>query len=156
MGVETERKFLLADEAWRQEVTHTLRLRQGFLSTDRERVVRVRLIDEETGYLTVKGRRTEHRRFEFEYPIPGEDAAFMLDRLCIQPVIAKRRHVLGRRSPGEWIVDEFEAENEGLIVCEVEYEEGDVFDLPAWMGEDVSDDDRYANSSLQRTPYTTW
>jgi adenylate cyclase len=156
MGVETERKFLLADSAWRLEVTRTLHLRQGFLSTDLERVVRVRLVDDETGYLTVKGRRVEHRRPEFEYRIPAEDAAFMLDHLCIQPVLAKRRHVLGGRAPGEWIVDEFEAENEGLIVCEVEYEEGDEFDLPAWMGEDVSEDDRYANSSLQRSPYTTW
>ena len=156
MGVEIERKFLLADSSWRQEVTRTLRLRQGFLSTDRDRVVRVRLIDGESGYLTVKGRRVEHRRHEFEYPIPGDDAAFMLDQLCIPPVIAKRRHILGDRSPGEWIVDEFEAENEGLILCEVEYAEGDVFELPAWMGEDVSSDDRYANSSLQRAPFTTW
>ena len=155
MGLEIERKFLVVDDGWRSEVVRSEVLRQGYLCTDAERVVRVRLAGD-TGYLTIKGKRVGDRRAEFEYPIPVDDADFLLTHLCLRPLIGKVRHHLGR-SPGDWIVDEFEQENAGLVLAEVEFDDATpVTDLPDWTGTEVTTDDRYGNSNLQAHPYQTW
>jgi adenylate cyclase len=151
MGVEIERKFLLAGEGWRDRVASSSRLRQGYLST--RPAVRVRLVDDEQGYLTVKGSRVGDRRSEFEYAIPADDARFMLDHLCLWPQIEKTRHHLDI-TPGQWTVDVFAAENAGLVLLEAEGEE--IAALPDWAGEDVTEDDRYANSSLIERPFGDW
>jgi adenylate cyclase len=156
MPVEIERKYLVRDDSWREEVAHSSSLRQGYLSTDPERTVRVRLVDGRTAYLTIKGRRVGDTRPEYEYEIPAEHAAFLLDHLCLRPLIEKVRHDLDR-SPGAWTVDVFTGENEGLVLAEVELADGAAMPAtPAWSGEDVTEDDRYANSYLQEHPYLTW
>ena len=155
MGVEIERKFLVVNSDWRSEVVRSEQLRQGYLSTEAERVVRVRVAGEQ-GFLTIKGKRVGDRRSEFEYPIPVEDADFLLEHLCLRPFIAKVRHHLNRR-PGDWIVDVFAMENDGLIMAEVEFDDAaPVTDLPDWVGTEVTTDDRYGNSNLQAHPYQTW
>ena len=155
MGVEIERKFLVVNSDWRSEVVRSEQLRQGYLSTEAERVVRVRVAGEQ-GFLTIKGKRVGDRRSEFEYPIPVEDADFLLEHLCLRPFIAKVRHHLNRR-PGDWIVDVFVMENDGLIMAEVEFDDASpVTDLPDWVGTEVTTDDRYGNSNLQAHPYQTW
>ncbi|MEU1880035.1 CYTH domain-containing protein [Streptosporangium sp. NPDC020072] len=156
MAVEIERRFLVSDDAWREEVTGVFAIRQGFLSLDRQRIVRVRLIGEKTGKLTVKGLRVENRRHEFEYDIPAQDAAFMLDEQCHHPLIVKERHVLGRRHPGEWVVDVFREANDGLVIAEVEFGKDEAITAPEWAGLEVSTDDRYANSSLVTNPFKYW
>jgi adenylate cyclase len=155
VGLEIERKFLVVSSDWRSEVDRAEPLRQGYLSTEASRVVRVRVAGEQ-GFLTVKGKRVGDRRAEFEYPIPVEDADAMLEHLCLRPFIAKVRHHLNRR-PGDWIVDVFETENDGLILAEVEFSDASpVTDLPDWIGTEVTTDDRYGNSNLQSHPYSTW
>ncbi len=156
MGIEIERKFLLRDTDWRAEVVESVSLRQGYLSVAPERVVRIRLVADADGFLTIKGKRVGDRRTEFEYGIPAADAAFMLDHQCLRPLIEKTRHRLGR-TPGEWTVDEFTGANDGLVLAEIEVPEGvSVRDLPPWLGEEVTEDDRYANAYLQEHPYQTW
>lgn len=148
MGIEIERKFLIHGPQWREDVVRSHRIRQGYLCTDVERVVRVRLVDDETGFITVKGRRHGATRAEFEYQIPGPDAVAMLDRLCLRPFIEKRRHVLSLR-PGAWVVDEFLGVHEGLVLAEVELPDEDSMPpVPAWAGRDVTADDRYTNAAL--------
>ncbi|HEY1044761.1 MAG TPA: CYTH domain-containing protein [Telluria sp.] len=154
MGVEIERKFLLAGEGWRGLGKPVL-LRQGYLCSDPARVVRVRVEDGQ-GTLTIKGKSTGATRGEWEYPIPPDEANELLDRLCQQPIIEKYRH---RISHGAhvWEVDEFLGANAGLVVAEIELaSEGEPFDRPAWIGEEVTHDARYFNSNLMRHPFAVW
>ncbi len=155
MGTEIERKFLLADDGWRSAGGSGKLYRQGYLSTAAERNVRVRIIGDK-GFLTVKGRAAGITRLEFEYEIPLADASRMLDELCFKPLIEKTRHLI-EHSGLTWEVDEFAGDNAGLVVAEVELEsEGQEIELPAWVGEQVTDDPRYLNSNLVEKPFTTW
>jgi adenylate cyclase len=154
MGVEIERKFLLAGDAWRA-LGEPVLMRQGYLSLDPDRTVRVR-IEGGAGTLTIKGRSQGATRGEWEYPIPLDDAADLLDRLCQQPLIEKYR----RRIPyagNTWEVDEFLGANAGLVVAEIELaSEDQAFDKPDWIGAEVTDDRRYFNSSLIKLPFSAW
>ena len=154
MGTEIERKFLVEGDAWRQLV-QGMRYRQGYLSTVKERTVRVRTVGVKA-YLTVKGVKTGTSGAEFEYEIPLEDADAMLDGLCERPLIDKTRYKIPYRGL-TWEVDEFHAENEGLIVAEVELEgEDQDFEKPDWAGAEVSADPRYFNANLIAHPYRDW
>jgi len=154
MGEEIERKFLVVGDGWR-ETAESEQLRQGFLSTEPERTVRVRLAGSQ-GSLTIKGKTIGARRQEFEYEIPGADAQRMLDTLCERPLIEKVRYTLrvGRHT---WEVDVFEGENAGLVIAEIELEsEDEAFEKPDWAGEEVTDDPRYFNSNLVARPFQGW
>lgn len=154
MGKEIERKFLVEGDAWRV-LGQATRYRQGYLSTVKERTVRVRTIAEK-GYLTVKGANTGIARSEFEYEIPLEDAKAMLDTLCERPLIEKDRYKISHRNH-LWEVDEFFGDNDGLIMAEVELQEVDeAIEPPEWIGREVSDDPRYFNANLIANPYRNW
>jgi len=154
MGVEIERKFLLASDAWRT-LGQPVLLRQGYLSSDPARTVRVR-IEGDQATLTIKGRSQGATRGEWEYPIPLAEATELLERLCQQPLIEKYR----RRIPVAghvWEVDEFLGANQGLVVAEIELNaEDDAFDKPDWIGAEVTHDKRYFNSSLIALPFSAW
>jgi CYTH domain-containing protein len=153
MGIEIERKFLVVGDAWRDLGTAS-EFRQGYLSTAKERTVRVRVAGGE-GTLTIKGITVGATRAEFEYPIPLEDAAALLD-LCERPIIEKTRYVI-ETGGLTWEVDEFAGDNVGLVVAEVELaDEGQEFVLPDWVGDEVTDDPRYFNANLIAHPYREW
>jgi adenylate cyclase len=154
MATEIERKFLITGDAWRG-LAQGVAYRQGYLSTVKERVVRVRTVGER-GYITVKGITVHASRLEYEYEIPAQDANEMLDGLCERPLIEKVRYKVP--SGGlTWEVDEFQGDNKGLVVAEVELSDPDrSFDLPEWVGEEVTGDPRYFNSNLIAHPYSTW
>ena len=152
MGVEIERKFLLQGDAWRG-LGQAVLLRQGYLSSARERVVRVR-IEGEQAMLTIKGANVGATRGEWEYPIPLADAAELLDGLCEQPLIEKYRHRI-EHAGMVWEVDEFLGANAGLIVAEIELaSEDQPFEKPDWVGAEVSGDARYYNANLIRHPFS--
>lgn len=154
MPEEIERKFLVIGDGWREKAVGTA-YRQGFLSTEPERTVRVRLAGSR-GSITIKGKTVGARRDEFEYEIPAEHAQQMLDALCKRPLIEKVRYrlAIGRHI---WEIDVFEGDNAGLIVAEIELErEDEAFEKPDWAGEEVTEDSRYFNSSLVAAPYKTW
>ena len=154
MGVEIERKFLLAGDAWRG-LGRAVLLRQGYLSSARERVVRVR-IEGEQAMLTIKGANVGATRGEWEYPIPMADAVELLDGLCEQPLIEKYRRRIDFAG-NVWEVDEFLGANAGLVVAEIELaSEQQAFDKPDWIAEEVTDDLRYFNSNLIKQPFSTW
>ena len=154
MGVEIERKFLLTGDAWRTLGEPQL-LRQGYLSSDPDRTVRVR-IEGEKGSMTIKGRSTGATRGEWEYPIPLTDAAELLERLCQQPIIEKYRRRIAYAG-NIWEVDEFLGANAGLVVAEIELSSEDQhFDRPDWIGAEVTHERRYFNSSLIALPYCAW
>ena len=154
MGIEIERKYLIASENWR-DLAEGVDYRQGYLSTVKERTVRVRTISN-SGFLTIKGISTGASRVEYEYEIPAADAHELLDELCERPLIEKRRFKVPYADL-VWEIDEFFGENGGLIVAEVELEDEDqLIDLPSWIGEEVTGDPRYFNSSLVSKPFSTW
>jgi adenylate cyclase len=151
---EIERKFLVADDAWRAGVVGTV-FRQGYLSTVKERTVRARVAGD-SGYLTIKGITVGAVRSEFEYEIPRADAAQMLDELCEQPLIEKTRYEIEAGNL-TWEIDEFAGVNDGLIVAEVELDdEAQEIVLPQWVGEEVTHDPRYFNSNLIAHPFSEW
>ncbi len=153
MATEIERKFLVTGSGWRSGEYSDYR--QGYLSTDRERTLRVRTTGHDA-FITVKGVTRNASRLEYEYAIPVADADEMLDRLCLRPLISKRRYRVEHRGM-TWEVDEFTGENEGLVVAEIELEQEDQsFDLPDWVGEEVTGDPRYYNASLVAAPFSTW
>jgi adenylate cyclase len=154
MGVEIERKFLLVGDAWRT-LGEPVLLRQGYLSSDPDRTVRVR-IEGDAGTLTIKGRSQGATRAEWEYPVPLADAIELLDRLCEQPLIEKYRRRIAFASH-TWEVDEFLGANAGLAFAEIELaSEDEPFDKPDWIGEEVTHDRRYFNSSLIKLPFSAW
>ena len=154
MGKEIERKFLVKGDGWRA-LAKPVKYRQGYLSTVKERTVRVRTIDNK-GYLTIKGITTGVTRAEYEYEIPAADADRMLTDLCEKPLIEKSRSTIALGGLN-WEVDEFFGENQGLIVAEVELQSADqAVAKPAWVGQEVSGDPRYFNSNLIKKPFTRW
>jgi adenylate cyclase len=155
MATEIEHKFLLRDDRWRSQAERSARMRQGYLTSDARCSVRVRIADGQ-GFLNLKSGALGIQRSEYEYPIPLAEAEEILDMLCEKPLLEKTRHFLWF---GEhlWEIDEFEGDNAGLIVAEVELSRSDEpFARPDWLGEEVSHDIRYYNSQLARHPYQTW
>lgn len=153
MGQETERKFLVVGDEWKQG--SGILYRQGYLSTSKERSVRVRR-GGTRGYLTIKGEMIGATRSEYEYEIPVVDADEMLEVLCEQPLIKKRRYLV-EHAGLTWEIDEFLNENIGLVVAEVELEREDqLIERPTWVGQEVTDDSRYLNANLIRHPYREW
>jgi CYTH domain-containing protein len=154
MGTEIERKFLVTGDGWRAGARGE-QYRQGYLSTSPGRTVRVRVAGERA-YLTIKGARAGLRRAEFEYEIPPDDAEALLAELCEGPIIDKVRYRVAHGGL-TWEVDEFAGENAGLIVAEVELlTEDQAIALPAWVGQEVSEDYRYTNAYLSQHPYRRW
>ena len=154
MGVEIERKFLLLDDSWKALGQGVL-LRQGYLSSHPDRVVRVR-IEGDAAVMTVKGRTQGTTRSEWEYPLPMADAKSFLDDLCEKPIIEKVRYRVTHDGM-VWEIDEFLGENTGLVVAEIELEyEEQTFSRPQWLGAEVSSDPRYFNTNLLRHPYMKW
>ena len=152
MGIEIERKFLVVGDGWRQGAG--VPYAQGYLNRDPQRTVRVRIAGERA-FLTVKGVSRGATRAEFEYEVPLADAAQMLE-LSDGPVVRKVRRLV-EHAGSTWEVDEFEGENAGLVVAELEMASEDQhFEKPDWLGREVTDDPRYYNSSLAAHPYSRW
>lgn len=153
MGTEIERKFLVTGDGWQQGSSQLYR--QGYLVAERERSVRIRQT-EENALITIKGAIRGATRDEFEYEIPIADAEQLLDTLCIEPLIEKRRYRVDHAGH-TWEVDEFFGANQGLVVAELELGcEDEPFEHPPWLGKEVTDDPRYLNVSLQKHPYIDW
>ena len=154
MALEIERKYLIDLEKL-GTLENGIRIKQGYLSINKESVVRVR-IKNDKGYLTVKGSNNSISRLEFEYEIPFDEANEMLDNLCQKPVIDKSRYIVNYET-NIWEIDIFYGDNEGLVVAEVELkDENEKINLPSWIKEEVSQDVRYFNSNLMKHPYKDW
>ena len=152
MGIEIERKFLVVGDDWR--LASASACEQGYLNRDKQRTVRVRIV-EDAAWLTVKGASVGATRAEFEYPIPVADARQLM-ALCDGPLVRKLRRVV-MHAGATWEIDEFQGDNAGLVVAEIELTSEDAaFEPPPWLGAEVTHDARYFNSNLAATPYSTW
>ncbi|MFO7751159.1 MAG: CYTH domain-containing protein [Desulfobacteraceae bacterium] len=155
MGIEIERKFLLKNDQWRTRRDEPLLLRQGYIQNSRSGVVRIRTAGTR-GFITVKGETRLASRLEYEYEIPLEDAGEMLEILCEKPLIEKKRFSIEHRG-FHWVIDEFSGENQGLVVAELELTwEDQPFEVPPWLGREVTCDPKYLNANLIKKPYCRW
>ncbi|MEJ2307689.1 MAG: CYTH domain-containing protein [Gammaproteobacteria bacterium] len=155
MAHEIERKFLVTGDAWRSLADEAIRMRQGYLSEDYDRSIRVRT-ENDRAFINIKSSVDGIHRLEYEYEIPLTDAEEILDRVALRPLIEKTRHLV-HLAGVEWEIDVFEGDNEGLVVAEVELPSADTpVALPEWVGKEVSHDLRYYNVSLQKHPYRSW
>lgn len=154
--IEIERKFLVNSDAFKNDALRKNHIAQGYLNSTPERTVRVR-IKGDTGYLTIKGKSNETglSRFEWEKEIPLEEAKALL-LLCEKGIIEKNRYEV---PVGKHLfeVDEFFGENIGLLLAEVELQsESEFFEKPYWLGDEVTQDQRYYNSYLSQHPFISW
>ena len=153
---EIERKFLVKNDSYKNLATAQKKIAQGYLNTNPERTVRVRIANEK-GFLTIKGKGNDSgmTRFEWEKEILIEEATALL-LLCEKGVIKKTRFEI---PVGNHLyeVDEFYGENEGLIIAEIELNsETETFEKPNWLGAEVTGNNRYYNSYLSAHPYKSW
>ena len=148
--MEIERKFLVTSDAWRKDAKGSAEIEQGYVAKSSAAAVRVRIKNNETGYLTVKPRNPGRSRSEFEYEIPiGEARALM--KLCGDETISKRRYRVpqGRLT---WEIDIFAGRHIGLIMAEIELPHADEpLTLPDWIGKEVTDDPDYRNANIARS-----
>ena len=155
MPTEIERKFLLKNDRWREQVSRQQPIAQGYLANTERGSVRARLIGNQA-FLSIKSMTLGVSRAEFEYPIPVADAEYILHHLCLRPIIEKTRYYV-EQDRHLWEIDVFEGDNAGLVVAEIELTAADeAFHKPDWLGVEVSDDPRYYNVKLIEHPYSQW
>ncbi len=177
MHQEIERKYLVCGEDYKILATQVYHIRQGYLCRDVERTIRIRskapLTEHRTAtlqnaeyrtcaedtevFLTIKGKPQAGLlgHFEYEHKVP-QSAADGLFALCEQGIIDKHRYIVPH---GDVVieVDVFHGENEGLVMAEIELQSEDQqVALPAWLGKEVTHNQRYYNAYLSQHPFTTW
>lgn len=154
MGIEIERKYLVKNDSWRDSADDGTAFEQGYLSSNRDCSVRVR-IEGDQARLNIKSATLGVVRQEFEYSIPLNEARELLDSFCPNTV-SKTRYLIPFAGK-TWELDVFSKSNAGLIVAEIELEhEDEQPELPDWAGKEVSGDPRYYNTELSRHPYSRW
>ena len=153
MGKEIERKFLVDQSSLPSDINGT-EYSQSYISINESGVVRVR-IKEETAVLTIKSGGLEISRDEFEYDIPLEDAKALQNIFIIEIIYKTRYNIIYKGK--KWEVDQFHKQNKGLWIAEIELEsEEESFDVPEWVLEEVTGDEKYYNSNLSKHPYNSW
>ena len=153
MPLEIERKFLVISNTYRNN-SQSHKIKQAYLSVKEKMAIRVR-IDGMRASLAIKSKISDRVNREYEYGIPIDEARSLM-RLEDLSIIRKIRYIVEYKGH-TWEVDEFHDDNKGLIVAEIELEnENETFEIPPWLGEEVTADYRYLNSNLAITPFNTW
>ena len=156
MSVEIDRKFLVKNNSFTEESYQKKHIKQGFLNSNKNRVVRIRIADE-TAFITVKGKSNKEgtTRFEWEKEVNKAEAEKLL--LLCEPSIIEKTRFLIKKGNHIFEVDEFYGENQGLVVAEVELNaENESFEKPSWLGKEVTGNVKYYNSSLSKHPFKNW
>lgn len=154
MSVEIERRFLLKNDGWRRIASAPQTLQQGYLSVEKERTIRVRIIDDQA-WLTLKGYISDVSRSEFEYEIPLAHAQTMMATMC--PFKMEKRRYRVEFEGFLYEIDEYFGDNAPLIVAEIELPSEDAtFTRPDWLGEEITSDGKFTNAYLSKHPYATW
>jgi CYTH domain-containing protein len=156
MSLEIERKFLVKNEDFKKEFYQKTTIKQGYLNSDKNRTVRIRITDD-AAFLTIKGKsnKTGTTRFEWEKEIDKQQGEQLL-LLCEPSIIDKTRFYV-KNEHHIFEIDEFYGDNLGLIVAEIELSsENEAFKKPSWLGLEVTGNDKYYNSKLSKNPYKNW
>ena len=155
MANEIERKYLIINDAWKALADDGMQIIQGYMGSNEKSSIRIR-INGDKANLNIKSKTIGIKRSEYDYKIPLKEAKEMLETLCDKPLIEKTRYHV-KHENNVWEIDVFAGENEGLIVAEIELDATDeTFNLPDWIGEEVSNDPRYYNICLVTHPFKQW
>ena len=153
-GIEIERRFLLKNDAWKAVAGAPCLMSQGYLSVEKERIIRLRIIGNRA-WLTLKGYISDVSRSEFEYEIPVADAQTMMDTMC--PFRLEKHRYEVNYQGFVFEIDEYFGDNAPLIVAELELPAEDTpFPRPDWLGEESTSDGRFTNAYLSKHPYSQW
>lgn len=148
--MEIERKFLLKNEEWRKHIQKSITIKQGYITTEAQATVRVRITDSKS-FITIKGKGSSLSHPEYEYEIPTKDAEEMFDIFCKNNRISKTRHIVDYKGY-KWEIDEFEDHHKGLILAEIELtSENEEVPYPDWVGQEVTGNPMYYNSNLSKS-----
>jgi len=152
---EIERKFLVSSAKWfKIDKPEGEKYIQGYITNKSGKSVRIR-ISPDSAFITIKGKRNGSARPEFEYSIPINEAEMML-KLFTKRQIEKIRYCVYHKGK-LWEVDEFLGDNKGLVIAEIELESKDeAFEIPDWVGTEVTEDKHYYNGHLIKKPFNTW
>ncbi|MEE9406902.1 MAG: CYTH domain-containing protein [Polaribacter sp.] len=156
MSVEIERKFLVKNDTFKEESCQKKYLKQGYLNSDKTRTVRIRIAND-SAFITIKGKSNKAgtTRFEWEKEINKTEAEELL--LLCEPTIIEKTRFLVKKGNHVFEIDEFYGDNQGLIVAEVELTtENENFEIPKWLGKEVTGDIKYYNSNLSKVPFKNW
>lgn len=155
MATEIEHKYLVTSDAYITGATSKRYICQGYLSTDKHCVVRVRITDHKA-YLTIKGANQGATRAEYEIEIDPGMAQSMLRDLSQSPIVEKTRYLYPYHNH-TWEIDHFHGQNEGLVVAEIELNnENEAYEKPSFIGDNVTGIARYYNSNIALHPYSCW
>ena len=155
MVLEIEKKFLLRSGSWKTESDGGVLYTQGYLAMTPDCIIRVRL-EGKRAKLGIKKKISAMVRKEFEYDIPVDDARDLLASCTTHPPVEKIRYTIPYKGH-TWEIDEFKGSNEGLVIAEVELtREEEPFERPDWLGDEVTEDERYLNVNLCLKPFKTW
>ena len=155
MAKEIERKFLVINDQWQENIQRQSHYLQGYLANSSTSSIRIRISDDKAN-LNIKSATLDITRDEYDYEIPLSEAKEMLENLCEKPILEKTRYFVQHHGH-VWEIDVFSRDNEGLVVAEIELASADEeFIKPRWLGDDVSDDPRYYNVCLVKYPFNRW
>ena len=151
MGIEIERRFLVKNEDWQSKVILSEALIQAYLTSNSDEwTIRVRIIDNNKAYLTLKSSLNGLINYEYEYPIPINDAIELLNLSKYK--ITKTRYQL-KINEKYWIIDSFKGSNASLKIAEIELSsESEQFEIPTWCGQEITGTKSLSNASLAKTP----
>jgi len=156
MNIEIERKFLVKNKDFKNLSYKEEVFKQGYLNSDKTRNVRIRVTNDKA-FLTIKGASNASgtTRFEWEKEINRQEAEQLL-LLCEPTIIEKKRYYI-KNDDLIFEVDEFYADNQGLILAEIELNnEHQKFKKPDWLGKEVTGNKEYYNSYLSKNPFKNW
>lgn len=148
MAFEIEHKYLVINNLYKSLFFDKIEIRQGYLSRDPNRVVRVRIFGQK-GYITIKGITTGDTRLEYEYEVPVEDAKEII-KLALPPIIEKTRYKVDYEGD-IWEIDEFHGDLAPLVIAEIELQCSEQnYELPPFVGKNVTGVKDYYNSELAK------
>ncbi|NQW36940.1 MAG: CYTH domain-containing protein [Flavobacteriales bacterium] len=156
MAFEIERKFLVKTDDYKSVAYKKFTISQGFISTDKNAVVRIRITDDKA-FITIKGKSNKSgtTRYEWEKEISLNEAKQLMS-LSKTSLIVKTRYLVKIKNH-TFEVDEFLGDNAGLVIAEIELtDEHEVFIKPDWLGEEVTGKLKYYNVMLAKNPFKNW
>ena len=151
MGIEIERRFLVKNEDWRSQVILSEDFSQAYLNSNIDGwTVRIRIINNNQAYITLKSSLNGFTNYEFEYEIPIQDAIELFN--LSKNKITKTRYQL-KIDKKDWVVDCFKSLNSSLTIAEIELNsESEQIQIPSWCEQEITGIKSLSNASLAEKP----
>ena len=151
MGIEIERRFLVKNEDWKSQALLSENFNQAYLNSNLDEwIIRVRVIDKNQSYITLKSSLNGFVNNEFEYSIPIKDGIELLHLSKYK--ITKTRYQL-KINKKNWVVDLFDGSNFSLKIAEIELNsESEEIQIPSWCGQEITGIKSLSNASLAKKP----